>query len=220
MNCKHKLINKSRKIGIVLLVRHAESEHTRADGKIFFAGSKHDTGITKKGALETKSLARRIVEEVKFVDFILCSPLKRSKQTAEIIKNQIKILSQSDPKIIELENMIEVNVGKFSGKTSREVKKRFPIRSHKFYNNHIKDWDFPEGEDYGSIAERIGVVIKKIISHINDGKNVVIVSHGMISRVMLYLLDSEKPYWGESDFLHDFIYKIIKENNKLRVEKV
>ena len=101
------------------------------------------------------------------LDIIICSPLKRAKQTAEIINTGRNIPVIYDERIIERE------FGEFQGKHTQD----FDFRGF---------WDYNRNEHY-QCAENIQDFFKRVYAFLDDivkryhGKNVLIVAHGGVS---------------------------------------
>ena len=110
--------------------------------------------------------AKQTKEELKKVDIdlIICSPLKRAKQTAEIINEGRNI------QIIFDNQIIERNFGEFEGKK---------IKFDEFwdYNAHPR---YQRAETIQEIISRISNFLDKIKKEYKD-KNVLLVTHGGVS---------------------------------------
>ena len=110
--------------------------------------------------------AKQTKEELKNVDIdlIICSPLKRAKQTAEIINEGRNI------QIIFDNQIIERNFGEFEGKK---------IKFDEFwdYNAHPR---YQRAETIQEIISRISNFLDKIKGEYKD-KNVLLVTHGGVS---------------------------------------
>jgi broad specificity phosphatase PhoE len=113
----------------IYLIRHGETNWNKLK---LIQGSVNDIMLNKTGkeqALYTgKYLCDYRIEENNF-DLVLCSPMKRAKQTAKIICNEI---NYNYKKIQYLDELVEIDYGLLSGKTEKEME------HYKFYNN-IKD---------------------------------------------------------------------------------
>ncbi len=142
----------------IYIVRHGQTEwnnQKRIQGR---ANTPLDE-IGKSQAFETKNKLSSID-----IDLIICSPLERAKQTAEIINNDRNI------EIIYDDRIIERSFGKIEG---------HPIGNYDF--NEFWDYDknikYEDIETMHELFNRVFGFIKEIISKYRD-KNVLIVSHG------------------------------------------
>ena len=100
------------------LVRHTECiSNVR---KISSYSWEKDDFLTENGTKQAKKLANQLKKYK--IDFIFCSPFKRTKETLEIINKKLKI----NPKNIFLnERLVENNFGITDGKHYNEFHKLF-----------------------------------------------------------------------------------------------
>lgn len=101
------------------------------------------------------------------IDIIISSPLKRAKQTAEIINKQINC------SIIYKEELSERNFGEFEGKKKTE----FDFSSCWSYRKNLR---YEKAENIKDLFKRIYNALEDIINKY-QGKNILIVSHGGVS---------------------------------------
>lgn len=122
---------------------------------------------TQNALLETK------------IDLILCSPLSRTKQTADIINENRNIPTIFDDRIVER------NFGEFEGKTIEE----FDFVSYWDYykNNH-----YDSSENIQDFFDRIYNFLDDIISKYKD-KNVLIVTHGGVGMAVECYFQKQIP---------------------------
>ena len=186
----------------LIIVRHGEAKHNLGGGnKQLFAGSKLDSGLTKEGIKTAQELGKRI-KTMGYVGLVITSPLKRARQTAEIISNIL-----GDVKIIEIEELKEVDVGSFAGLNKKQVEKKYPEQAKNFYIGDIEKWCFPDGESFDSVNKRV----KKLFEKINNlqANNIVICGHGMINRVILRnLFPKNQELWRKTKYFHNRIMKV------------
>jgi len=187
----------------LIVVRHGEAGHNFGGDKLHtFAGGLVDTELTPKGIETAKKIAEQL--KIKNIDIIFSSNLKRSKKTAEIIRDQIL----SGREIIVLPELNELNIGDFAGHTAEEVKFLFPKSAKYFYDGEIEKWSFPKGEDFFSALARVNLALEKIES-LGQKKTVLIVAHGMINRIIFYLLDRKNiDNWRIREYPHDKIVEL------------
>ncbi len=149
-------------------VRHGENP---ANISKEFSCKLVDYSLTPKGILQAQQTARYF-ENIK-IDGIYTSPLKRAKETAEIIAAPLGM------KPVVMENFREVNVG--------ELEKMSPnSEAWALHNGIIERWlhgeleaAFPGGENYHSLWERMRSGIEQIIAG-KDNQNLIVVGHGGI----------------------------------------
>ena len=127
--------------------------------------------LTAKGKKAVEQSAEKIKE--KNIDLIFCSPVLRTKQTAEIVGNIIDI------KPVMAIDLMEQDVGVFNGKPFATLKSFFGAKEHKRFNKRPEN-----GETYVEIQERMVNFLKKTDENFKR-KNILIVSH----ELPLVLLD-------------------------------
>ncbi|TSC96912.1 MAG: isoleucyl-tRNA synthetase [Parcubacteria group bacterium Athens1014_26] len=145
------------------IARHGESD-ANEQGFIFCAPEKRDVKLTKKGRTQVKKTAIQLKR--KKIDMIFYSPIKRTKETAEIIACELGLKAKAD------ERLIEYNVGIFNG---GGVEKFREFIGSDEMNKFRK---IPEkGENFNDIRKRMMDFILEMESNYKD-KNILIISHG------------------------------------------
>lgn len=123
----------------------------------------NETGINQ--AEETK----KNLENIKF-DLILCSPMNRAKQTAQIIDNGRNL------PIITDERIRERKLGEYEGHiVTDEIEKRIW--------NYDLNYNIPNGENLHDFEKRIIEFLKEAKQKYNE-KTVLIVAHGGVAKVV------------------------------------
>lgn len=124
-----------------------------------------DEPLNENGLKQAEETRKNLINTD--IDLIICSPLIRAKQTAEVINTNRNI------PIIYDDRIIERDFGEFEGMET----KYFDFRG---YWNYYKNLQFKN-------AENIQVFFKRVYNFLNDitkkynGKNVLLVAHGGIS---------------------------------------
>jgi probable phosphoglycerate mutase len=146
--------------GEVWLIRHAETEWS-VDGR---HTGRADIPLTDDGCRSAAALAPRLAGH----DFalVLCSPLQRAVQTAQLAGVGCGAVASPD--------LMEWDYGEFEGVTTVEIKEGRP------------DWDLwrdgcPGGESPDDVAARADDVIRTACEADGD---VLLVSHGHLLRVL------------------------------------
>ena len=145
----------------ILLTRHGQTEWNVL-GKV---QGRADIKLNEKGIQQAKETGKALNEEK--IDLIICSPLKRAKQTAEIINKDRNI------PIIYDEDVIERDFGEFEGIN----KKEFDFEGYWSYKQNNK---YEKAENIKDFFERVYSFLDKIKEEYKD-KRVLIVAHGGIS---------------------------------------
>lgn len=132
-----------------------------------------DVELTEKGIEQAKKLADIVKKH--HIDTIISSPLKRAIKTSQIVADKNNITLQIE------ESLIEQNYGIYEGvdrknKNFLDNKRNFAYR-------------YPNGESMMQVAYRIYGLIDKIKEQY-QGKNILIISHGGICRIIrTYFID-------------------------------
>lgn len=177
-NYKYENVEKNIKLDIILIiniggmigmkiyyVRHGQTDLNLAK-KMQGGGTEkelNETGVSQ--AYNTK----KELENVKY-DLVICSPMKRAKQTAEIINEG------RDIPIITDERIRERKLGDYEGRDVTEE-----------MENNIWDYklnyNIPNGENLHDFEKRIDEFFDDIKEKYHD-KSVLIVAHGGIAKVI------------------------------------
>lgn len=130
-------------------------------------------GINKKGKEEAKAAAEQIKNEK--IDLIICSPLRRTKQTCKIINtNKIKVIY--DKRILERDSRSM----QFQPIEKIDFNQWYDVGKTKVYKN---------SEGFKSILERVESFLEEIkIKY--AGKNILIVTHGDVCKAIYAYLNN------------------------------
>ena len=155
----------------LLLIRHGETNWNKM-GR--FQGT-IDIELTEEGKNQAILLSKRLKNKF---DYIYTSPLKRARETAEILTDS----SNKDLNIVE--NMKEINFGSWEGLTIKEIREK--------YNDEFNKWkiDAQEGKIVGGEFSLKNASIrgtKCILDIVNKhrGQTIAVVAHGGIIKASL-----------------------------------
>ena len=150
------------------LVRHGEN---RANLTKEFSHRVVDYPLTEKGVLQARQTAEYL--QAHPIDAVYSSPLRRARQTADIIGAALNL------PVIEEESFREINVG------ALELEPPTPA-NWQLHNGILGAWlrgdgaqRFPEGEDYHTLLARMQQGLAAVTVE-PARRNVVIVGHGGI----------------------------------------
>lgn len=188
----------------LIVLRHGKASHNFGSEKEHtFAGSKIDDELIERGIENAEFLAGKI-KSCGGADVIIDSFLKRSKQTAKIIQSKLDRVP-----IFTINELAEINIGDFAGHTEEEVRKLYPEAAKDFYDGNVEKWQFPNGENFNDVSERLDIALEKIRNLTPNKKKIVISGHSMINRVLFYkLIPGQKNLWKERFYPHDRIVEI------------
>ena len=145
----------------ILLTRHGQTKWNVL-GKI---QGRADIELNEEGIKQAEETGKILENEN--IDLIICSPLKRAKQTAQIInKNR-------DIPIIYDKGIIERDFGEFEGMNKTD----FDFAGYWSYKQNYK---YEKAENIKNFFERVYKFLDKIKVQYTD-KKVLIVAHGGIS---------------------------------------
>lgn len=153
----------------IYLIRHGEN---KANLTKEFSYKKVDYPLTAKGVLQAQQTAEYFRD--KHIDEIYASPLRRARETAQIIASAL------DLKVQVMEQFREVNVGALEGQSPNKANwaKHDQVIAD-WYTRNRPETAFPGGENYIQVLRRMRDGLQRIVDH-KDGKHIIIVGHGGI----------------------------------------
>lgn len=155
----------------ITLVRHGETKWN-ALGK--FQGCQ-DINLSEEGILQAQYLSKRFVNKF---DHIYTSPLKRARQTAEIISQ-----SSNTTPMVELD-LREINFGEWEGLTIKEIEANFPEKFIEWRNDELNGPMCGGDLSLKKASIRAQKAILKIAKK-HQGENIIIVAHSGIIKAGL-----------------------------------
>jgi len=173
---------------IIYLIRHGQSEgNVESDKENIIYGQKDESPLTKKGINQIKKITHLINKEKITINLIITSPLKRAYQSALIIKNN---LNKNTPLKVD-ERLKDQDFGEFEGKSWDEIKEKYQSFFILYQKNPLKT-PWPKGEAKIDIIKRLSLFLNEIKKQ--NKKNILIVSHEEIIRIILSLIFKDKNY--------------------------
>ncbi len=168
----------------LFLIRHTETYYNVEDR---IGG---DPDLTPKGLAQARALAEYFRH--RRISYIFTSEKRRTIQTAEAIRSL-----QQNCSIISLKEFNEIDSGICEGMSYDEIQKVMPdvysARKADKYN-----YEYPGGEGYNSMKERIKIGIKKAFYLNRKSDNIMIVGHRAVNRMILshflYRRQEDVPY--------------------------
>lgn len=160
----------------ILVTRHGQTDWNAIEK----LQGQTDIELNDVGRRQAEETSKLIKDEK--IDLIITSPLKRAKETAEIINKNFNVT------IIEDKRLMERNFGKTEGLTKsiiRKMKENNPeINDIWNYNKNI---DFNGMETMHDFCNRIYECLDEVIKRYKD-KNILLVTHGGTSVPIRYYL--------------------------------
>lgn len=161
---------------MIIIVRHGQTIWNKQKRK----QGQSDSPLTLKGVQQAKDIATFFQnnKNINIEDFeIHSSPLFRTMQFASIFLEEMGIENNKNT-IATNELLKEHSFGLWEGLTEEEIEKEFPGYLKTRYANW---WEYtvPKGESYQLISKRAKQLLKEF-----EGKNVILFTHEMISKVL------------------------------------
>jgi len=145
----------------ILITRHGQT-NWNVQKKVM---GRCDEPLNEKGLEQAEETRNELLD--KSIDLIICSPLKRAKQTAEVINRNRNIPVIYDDRIIERD------FGEFEGLETKD----FDFHG---YWNYYKNDKYERAENIQEFFKRVYGFLDDIIEKYPD-KNILVVAHGGIS---------------------------------------
>jgi len=184
----------------IYFLRHFK---TKLNKKNQFIGQKLDPNIIKPN----KKIIKKIKENLKEIDFVFSSPLKRCKNTLKLIIDKDTLIDN---------RLKEINYGDIEGRDLKYLSSKYPqiIKSWK----KGEDPRFPNGENSLEVITRVKKFIRDIKKYKN--KKILVCTHNVILRSVIgsYLKIPVKN-WIKINIPHaEPIKFILPKNNQLYIE--
>ena len=152
----------------IYLVRHGENP---ANLTREFSHRKIDYSLTSKGVAQAQEVAAYF--QTLPIDKLFSSPLKRARETAEIISGAINL------PVTVVEGLREIDVGTLEGQEPTDELWEFHDNIFRAWFEGRRETAFPEGEDHHTLTERMHSSLLHAIGDDPDSK-IVVVGHGGI----------------------------------------
>ena len=171
----------------IYLLRHGETNWNK-EGRI---QGHTDILLNENGRKQIAQTTAGLAGVCPNMDLILCSPLSRARESAEIAAEQ---MHYPKDRIIVEPLLIERSFGEAEGLTAAEREQKYP-------NYHYSDigYVFPGMESFEELMERAGGVFRKITDTYKDMENILVVSHGaLLAAVITAVTDRRIAYFSDT----------------------
>jgi probable phosphoglycerate mutase len=150
----------------LVLVRHGETDHTRE--KRFSGRGGADPGLNADGKAQARAVADWLAPLAEEIDAVVTSPLRRTRETAQIIGERL------GHEVLEEEGLSEAAFGTWDGLTFREVEQKYPDDLDAWLGS--LDVAPGGGESFAEMDRRVRRARDRLIAAY-PGKAVLAVSH-------------------------------------------
>jgi probable phosphoglycerate mutase len=171
---------------LILFSRHGDT--FEPGDKVVWVGAANDLPLAKRGHLQAKALAKSLSASKILPARIVCGPLSRTKEYAEIVRSELRI----KPELQVDSRLHELDYGLWSGLSSEEIGERFG-------DSELNAWEqesrWPSGAGWSGSEAEVLSELKSLVSDLKkaaDKKDLVlcITSNGRL-RTFLKLIPDE-----------------------------
>ncbi|MGY1786386.1 bifunctional RNase H/acid phosphatase [Geodermatophilus sp. SYSU D00698] len=144
------------------LLRHGRTEHTperRYSGR-------NDLPLSVTGRAEAEAAAVRAKELG--IEVVVASPLRRTRETAEVVAGALGLPVELD------DDLVELDFGDLEGLTATEAQQRHPLAARRFASDVTVA--APGGESVADVSRRVGRARERLLER-HAGRTVLVVSH-------------------------------------------
>jgi probable phosphoglycerate mutase len=144
------------------LLRHGRTDHTperRYSGR-------NDLPLSATGRAEAEAAAVRVKELG--IDVVVASPLRRTRETAEVVAGALGLPVELD------DDLVELDFGDLEGLTAEEARQRHPLATRRFATDVRAK--APGGESVADVSARVARARRRLLER-HAGRTVLVVSH-------------------------------------------
>ena len=151
----------------LILVRHGATSLT-ADKRFSGGLASSNPGLTDEGRAQVREVADWLAPLGESVEVVVTSPVRRTRESAEILAARL------GRDLVEEPGFAEMEFGAWDGLTFAEVRERYP--------DEIQGWlgalevAPPGGESFGEVEKRVVAGLEQVLAD-HAGQTVLVVSH-------------------------------------------
>jgi broad specificity phosphatase PhoE/ribonuclease HI len=151
----------------LVLVRHGATAHT-ADKRFSGGLASTNPGLTDEGRAQVREVADWLAPLGEAVEAVVASPVRRTRESAEILAERLALDLVEEPGFAEME------FGVWDGLTFAEVRDRYPDEVQGWLGS--LDASPPSGESFREVEARVLAGLGRVLERY-AGKTVLVVSH-------------------------------------------
>jgi broad specificity phosphatase PhoE len=156
----------------IILIRHGQT----AWNKVERIRGQVDIPLDDTGLAQAEATAERVVQQWA-PSAVVCSPLRRAAQTAEIVARSLSVDVQVEP------GLLDISFGQWQGLSPSEVEERWPAMADAWLAApHTVA--FPGGESLDDVRQRSTAALHTLIER-HRGEEIVAVAHTVVNRVVM-----------------------------------
>ncbi len=155
----------------IFLVRHGETEWNKQNR---LQGNK-DSPLTPGGMKQANEVKKSLEQYI--IDYAYVSPLKRARDTLEII------LKDRELEVAIKDNLREIKLGPWEGKTRQEIALSHPDQNMAFWTRQDL-FNLPGADTFEELQNRVVEELETIFAN-GKNKNNLVVSHWIAIKVAL-----------------------------------
>ena len=178
----------------ICLIRHGETDWNY-EGRL---QGRENIELNENGRFQANCCANYLT--LYSWDVIVTSPLKRARETAQIISEKTGIKA-----IVEIEELVERDYGKASGLTVQERKEMFP------------DGNVEGQEDWNHLKDRAMNAITHLVGRYT-GKRMIVVSHGGVINAILSAITNGEIGTGKTVLKNACVNILHFDGEKWKIE--
>ncbi len=163
----------------LLLVRHGSTEHSLSRR---FSG-RNELPLIDHGVAQASAAAVRVLRWQP-ISAVICSPLRRARQSAELVAAAAGVDAVVD------DDLAETDFGDFEGLTYAEAAQRRPHELAEWQS--APDRPPPHGESFAAVTARVDAARERIVAA-HRGTTVAVVTHVTPIKVLLRLALGAPP---------------------------
>ena len=151
---------------VSLLVRHGVTPHS-VERRFSGSGGDHDPSLTELGRQQIEAAARELARRGG-AEVLICSPMVRTRESAQIIGEHIGL----EPVVVD--GLQEARFGQWDGHTFAEVMEKWPAQMSGWLGS--PEIAPPGGESVRQVFDRVSAAFDKVLTAY-PGKRIVIAAH-------------------------------------------
>jgi uncharacterized phosphatase len=177
----------------ICLIRHGETDWN-VEGRL---QGTTDTSLNAKGVKQAQACSTYLTSSS--YDVLITSPLKRAKQTAEIINQQLQLPFH------EMDDFKERSFGDAEGMTYESRRAVYP------------DKNYPNQEETTDFYNRVMTGLRKV-TQLHPNQRVLLVAHGAVIKVILKTFSNDENILENNRLMNGCISNIHFENEKWNIK--